>query len=198
MESLKSFMLSLFVVVFLFFAITAVLNVLWMVIGVFYAIFCKLFSRPKCPNCAKTIGKRTIRCLYCGSALGEKRPQEEMNPELYARVKAFVAEQWLTSEEKLTADTHLADDLGIAGDDGYDLLEAFCEEFEIQNTSEIEPYEYFGPEAWDPFYVYVLLYHWVFDREKLNEPYHSLTPLYLRDLVKSAEAKRWIPPEATS
>ena len=118
-----------------------------------------------------------------------------MNPELYARVKILVAEQMIISKEELTPDTHLADDLGIAGDDGYELLEAFCEEFGIQNTSEIEPYEYFGPEAWNPFDVYVLLYHWVFDREKLNEPYYSLTPLYLRDLVKSAEAKRWILPK---
>ena len=121
-----------------------------------------------------------------------------MNPQIYARVKTLVAEQMIISEEELTPDTHLADDLGIAGDDGYELLVAFCEEFEIQNKSEIEPYEYFGPEAWNPFDVYVLLYHWVFDREKLNEPYHSLTPLYLRDLIKSAEAKRWIPPEAIS
>ena len=35
------------------------------------------------------------------------------------------------SEEELTPDTHLVDDLGIAGDDGYELLEAFCETFEI-------------------------------------------------------------------
>ena len=118
-------------------------------------------------------------------------------PFLNTRVKALIAEQTWVSEEELTPDTHLADDLGIAGDDGYELLEAFCETFEIENMSEIEPYDYFGPEALDPFYVYVLLYYWVFNREKLNEPYYSLKPLYLRDLVKSAEAKRWIPPEAT-
>ena len=190
MESLKSFILFVWIAWFLFSGIASILSVLYLVIGI--------FSRPKCPNCAKAIGEQTIRCPHCRSALGERQPQEEINPELYARVKVLIGEHacWV-SEEELTPDTHLADDLGIAGDDGYELLEAFCEEFGIQNTSEIEPYEYFGPEAWDPFYVYVLLYHWVFDREKLNEPYYSLTPLYLRDLIKSAEAKRWIPPEAT-
>ena len=193
MESVESVLLFLCIAMALFFGITAIVNVLYMVIGTLY----DLFSRPKCPNCTKRVGKETIRCPHCGSALGEKRPQEEIDPELYTRVKALVAEQMRVSEEELTPDTHLVDDLGIAGDDGYELLEAFCEMFEIENMSEIEPYDYFGPEASDPFYVYVLLYYWVFNREKLNEPYYSLKPLYLRDLVKSAEAKRWIPPEAT-
>ena len=191
--SVKPFIFSVLGVGVLFCGITLIVNVLYMVIGTLY----DLFSRPKCPNCTKAIGKKTIRCPHCGSALGERQPQEKINPELYTRVKALIAEQTWISEEELTPDTHLADDLGIAGDDGYELLEAFCEEFEIQNTSEIDPYEYFGPEAWGPFCVYVLLYHWVFDREKLREGPYYCTPLYLRDLVKSAEAKRWIPPEAT-
>ncbi|RKU19264.1 hypothetical protein C6500_11230 [Candidatus Poribacteria bacterium] len=198
MESLESFIFILLGVGALFCGITFVLYVLCAMIGVFYAIFCKLFSRPKCSNCAKAIGKRTISCLYCGSALGEKGPQEEMNPELYARVKAFVAEETRVSSKKLTKltpDTDLSEGLGIAGDDGYDLLEAFCEEFEIQNTCEIDPYEYFGPEGCNPFYIYVLLYDLVFDREKLSDP--GQTSLTMRDLVKSAEARRWIPPEAT-
>ena len=125
----------------------------------------------------------------------EEQPQEEMNAELYARVKTLVAELRYISEEELTPETHLAGDLGIAGDDGYELLEAFCEEFEITNLTEIEPYEYFGPEAWNPFQVYLDLYYLLFDRKKLKDSY-SFTPLYLRDLVKSAEAKRWIPSEA--
>ena len=190
MESLTYFILSLFILVVLFGGIAYILCVLYLVIGI--------LSRPKCPNCAKAIGKQTIRCPHCGNALGERQPQEKMNPQIYARVKILVAEQMIISEEELTPDTHLADDLGIAGDDGYELLEAFCEEFGIQNTSEIEPYEYFGPEAWNPFYIYVLLYYLAFNREKLNDFYDSLTPLYLRDLVKSAEARKWIPPEATS
>lgn len=199
MESLKSLIFILLGIGVLFCAITFVLYVLCAMICVFYAIFCKLFSRPKCSNCAKAIGKRTISCLYCGSALGEKRPQEEMNPELYARVKAFVAEETRVSPKKLTKltpDTDLSEGLGIAGDDGYELLETFCEEFEIQNTCEIDPYEYFGPEGCNPFYIYVLLYDLVFDREKLSD-FVGQTSLTMRDLVKSAEARRWIPPEAT-
>ena len=187
MESLTYFILYFLILVVLFGGIAYILCVLYLVIGI--------LSRPKCPNCAKAIGKQTIRCPHCSCSVIGEEPQKKMNPQIYARVKTLVAEQMIISEEALTPDTHLADDLGIAGDDGYELLEAFCEEFGIQNKSEIEPYEYFGPEAWNPFDVYVLLYHWVFDREKLNEPYYSLTPLYLRDLVKSAEAKRWILPK---
>ena len=179
------------------FGITIILNVLYVVIGLFYELFSYLFSPPKCPNCAKVVRKKAIRCPSCGNPLKEKPTQDEpetMNAELYARVKAFVAEWWRTPEEKLTPETHLADDLGIAGDDGYELLEAFCKEFEIQNMSEINPYDYFDTEGCNAFGIYVELYYLVFDRKKLNDP--GITPLYLRDLVKSAEAKRWIPSEA--
>ena len=201
MESVKSIILFPTIALVLILGITLIVNVLYMVIEGFY----EFFSRPKCPNCAGAIGKRTIRCLYCGSALGKKRSQKEiknMDPELYARVKAFVAEETGVSPKKftkLTSDTDLFEGLGIAGDDGYDLLEAFCEAFEIENMSEINPYKYFGPEGCNLFHVYIDLYYLVFDREKLQKlkDTDSLTPLCLRDLVKSAEAKRWIPPEAT-
>ena len=198
MESLVSFIFIVFGVGLLFCCITFMLNVLCMVISMLYLVikfFFELFSRPKYPNCTKAIRRKAIRCPHCRSALGEKQPQEEINPELYTRVKSLVAEQTWGSEE-LTPDTHLSDDLGIVGDAGYDLLEAFCEEFEIQKTCEIDPYEYFGPEGWNPFYIYVLLYDLVFDREKLSD--FGQTSLTMRDLVKSAEAKRWLPPEATS
>ena len=191
MESLKSFILFLFGAVVLVYGISFILAVFYVVIGVVY----RLFSSPKCPNCAKAIRRKAIRCPRCRSSLTEEKPQEEINPELYARVKAFVAEQWLMSEEELTPDTLLADDLGIAGDDGYELLEAFCEEFEIQNRNEIDHTEYFGTEGCNPLEMYVLLYDLVFNREKRKGS--DETALTLRDLVKSAEAKKWIPPEAT-
>ena len=191
MESVKSFIAVVFSVVFMVLCISAAGTFFSAVVRFAY----EFFSSPKCPNCAKRLGKQTIRCPRCRSSVVEKQPQEEMNAELYARVKTLVAELRNISEEELTPETHLVDDLGIAGDDGYELLEAFCEAFGITNMTEIEPYEYFGPEAWNPFQVCLDLYYLLFDRKKLKDSY-SLTPLYLRDLVKSAEAKRWIPSEA--
>ena len=79
----------------------------------------------KCPNCAKAIRTKAIRCPRCGSSLTEEEPQEAMNAELYARVKALVVEQTRASAEKINPDTLLADDLGIAGDDGCELLEKY-------------------------------------------------------------------------
>ena len=192
MESVESLFFLVVGVVLLFFGITFILNVLYVVIG----IFCYLFLSPRCPNCAKRIGEETLRCPRCGNSMKKEQPKEEMNPELLARVKTLVAEQRGISAEELTPDTLLSDELGIAGDDGYELLEAFCEEFEIENMCEINPYEYFGPEGWNPFEIYVMLYDWVFKRKERGDS--GITPLYLRDLVKSAEAKRWIPPETVS
>ena len=197
MEFVKSVILVVFGVLLIFVGVTLILNVLFVAISaVLYVaalLFYALFSLRECPHCSKAIRKNAIRCPRCGSSLIEEKPQEELNPGLYARVKALVVEQTGASEKKINPDARLEDDLGITGDDGYELLEAFCEEFEIQNMCEIDPYEYFAPEGCNPFEVYVALYHLIFDREKLDD---SRTPLTLRDLVKSAEAKRWIPPEA--
>lgn len=199
MEFVKSVILVVFGVLLLFFGVTFILWVLCVVIsGVLYVatrLFHALFSLMECPHCTKAIRKNAPRCPRCGSSLIEEEPQNELNPELYARVKTFVAEFWSTSEEKLKPGTLLADDLGIAGDDGYELLEAFCEEFEIENMCEIDASEYFGTEGFNPFEIYVILYYWIFDKEKFDN-YGSDTSLTLRDLVKSAEAKRWMHPEA--
>ena len=198
MEFVKSVILVVFGVLLLFFGVTFILTLSFMVISVvLYAatrLFYTLSSLRKCPHCSKAIRKTAIRCPRCGSSPIEEELQEELNPELYARVKTFVAEFWSTPEEKLKPGTLLADDLGIAGDDGYELLEAFCEKFEIQNICEIDSSEYFGTEGFNPFEIYVMLYYWIFDKEKFDN-YGIDTSLTLRDLVKSAEAKRWISPE---
>ena len=92
---------------FLFVFISVIVTVFSAIIISIYEFFSKLFSAPKCPNCAKAIEKKATRCPHCESSLAEekpqketeKKPQEEMDPELYAHVKTFVAEQWLTSAE---------------------------------------------------------------------------------------------------
>ena len=195
MESVISVIVNVFYAAVLFFFISFAASTVLYVIMFLYSLFRYLFLAPKCSNCAKRITEETLRCRRCGSLLKEEQSQEELNPELYARIKTLVVEQTgLATEEELTPETHLADDLGIAGDDGYELLEAFCEEFDIQNLEEVEPSEYFGTEGGpNPFEIYVFLYDLIFKKEKLKD---SETPLYLRDLVKSAEAKRWIPPAA--
>ena len=201
MESIISYIFLLLSAVFWFLFISFIGTVLYIWISFFY----EFFSSPKCPNCAKTTRTKATRCPRCGSSLKEEPPQDEsegMNTELYARVKVFVAEWTTISAEKLNPDTQLSNDLGIDGDDGVELITVFCEEFEIQNMSEIDLTEHFAPEGWDlfgiflfSFGIYVFLYYLVFGREKLREEPTGEMPITLRDLVKSAEAKRWIPPK---
>ena len=114
-----------------------------------------------------------------------------MNDELYTRVKDFLVEHAPVSEEELTPDTRLFHDLRIDGDDGGELLEAFCEAFDIRNMSEMDLSVYFGPEGGNPLdFLFDLLFALWFGRSRFQ-----LVPITLRDLVDSAEAKRWIPPQ---
>ncbi len=110
-----------------------------------------------------------------------------MNGKIFAQVRTFVAKYNGIAEEKLKADTRLFHDLGIDGDDGDELIEAFCEAFEIQDKSNMNLAEYFGPEGCNPF---GFLYDLLFAREKFRK-----IPITLQDLAKSAQAKRWIPPQ---
>ena len=86
MESIIYFLYRCFLAVALFFFIS-------FFAVIFYSMIVWLFSPTKCPNCAKAIRTRAIRCPRCGNFLTEEQPQEELNAELYARVKALVVEQ---------------------------------------------------------------------------------------------------------
>ncbi len=116
-----------------------------------------------------------------------------MNDEIFARVKAFVAEHHRIAEKKFNPDTRLVEDLGIDGDDAVELIEAFCDEFEIQDMSDFNFSNYFGPEGCDLIgSLFGFLYDLLFDKEKLRS---TSTPITLHDLAESAEAKRWKPPQ---
>lgn len=123
-----------------------------------------------------------------------------MNDEIFARVKAFVAEHHRIAEKKFNPDTRLVEDLGIDGDDAVELIEAFCEEFEIEDMSDFNFSNYFGPEGCNPIGdIFGSLYCLLFDRSKTLGTEEKLratpVPVTLRDLAESAEAKRWIPPQ---
>ena len=175
MESVISYIFLVLSAVVWFLFISFIATVLYIWISFFYG----LFPSTKCSNCAKTTRTKATRCPRCGSSLKEELPQDELegiNAELYARVKTFVAIWWRESEEKLKPDTQLSNDLGIDGDDGSELIAAFCEEFNIQNTSEIDLTKHFAEEGCDllglffaSFGIYVFLYYLVFNREKFRE-----------------------------
>ncbi len=112
-----------------------------------------------------------------------------MNDEIFARVKAFVAKHSLIAEEKLTSDAQLLDDLGIDGDDAFEFIEAFGEEFGMQDMNDFHFEAYFFPENYGSSMSF--LYHLLFDRKGLQR-----APITLRGLAESAEAKRWISPKA--
>ena len=110
-----------------------------------------------------------------------------MNETAFLRIRHLAAKQMGVNEEKLTADMRLGADLGMDGDDAYEFLQAFWTEFGVDMTD--FPYdEYFGPESGFIFFNFV--YYLLFRRDKLR-----LKELTFRELVRAAEAKRWVSPE---
>jgi hypothetical protein len=76
-----------------------------------------------------------------------------VSPEL----SEFICEQLGLRKRVLTPATRLQADLGVEGEDGTDLMEAFASRFEV-DISAFEVNRYFGPEAgWNP--VAWLWYH---------------------------------------
>lgn len=84
----------------------------------------------------------------------------------------------LSEKAAITASTRVNYDLGVAGDDGSDLIEAFGKQFGV-DTSEVPLAQYFGDEtALNPFWIFVYLV-----RKIGGKSMHSLQPLYVADLV---------------
>lgn len=68
--------------------------------------------------------------------------------ELWDRIVDFTRRQTKTSAQ-LSRKTELQRDLGIEGDDAFDLVEAFAEEFEV-DPGDFDFHRYFGPEGFNP------------------------------------------------
>ncbi|WP_372574691.1 hypothetical protein [Ruegeria jejuensis] len=78
-------------------------------------------------------------------------------------------------------------DFGVAGDDGFELLEAISNEFEI-DMSHVDSWRYFGPEgAYNPFY-----HLYCFVRGKKLD--HNIVRLEISDLKSTVEAGIWQEP----
>ena len=100
------------------------------------------------------------------------------------RLLDFVAAELGVERSRLHPSTRL-DDLGVDGDDGYDLLVAFSKTFSV-DLKGIDFGLYFGPEAGpNPIAWLWWLLTWSWPR---------YVPITLQDLQASVSAGRWIPP----
>jgi len=85
----------------------------------------------------------------------------------------FVAEKVGVRRSKVSEGTRLREDLGVDGDDAYDLLTAFIKEFRVRNEN-FDLADHFGPEGWGSFGLI-----------------GRLLPLTVQDLIDSAAAGEW-------
>ncbi|WP_160154178.1 DUF1493 family protein [Microbulbifer sp. ALW1] len=103
-----------------------------------------------------------------------------MEPEIIKFVSEFTA----VKPGKISRDTLVNFDLGIDGDDGVELLQEYAKKFNVDISGISE--SYFGPEG------IPLLWPFHFIRLLLGYRPSGLVPLPVSQLVKSAEAGRWV------
>ena len=114
-----------------------------------------------------------------------------MNTNLESRVKAFVARESGTEPERLTLGTTIFGDLGTDGADGWELIEAFGKEFEV-DLAGFDPSKHFGPEQGCSPFTIVIWFIEEFLRKKDAHEVAGLSPITIRDLIAAAENKRWL------
>jgi len=117
-------------------------------------------------------------------------PAAERREELLRRLIDVVARETGVSPARIAAETALADDLGVAGQDGADLLAAVGREFGL-DLSVIDWAEYFGEEA--PFDPLRAIWRG-FLRVYSAAPTAQRPALRVRDLLATIETGRWVEP----
>jgi hypothetical protein len=110
-----------------------------------------------------------------------------MDEELYRCIEAFVREQLWEPKGGLRPETRLLHDIGAAGLDGYEFMEAYAAEFDVDLTG-FNFRQHFGDEGLGclPLAPFHWLYLRLFDPERLVIP-----AVTLRDLTRWAEAGAW-------
>ena len=111
---------------------------------------------------------------------------------LESRIIKFVAE-FTGADSPVTLSTTLLGDLGVAGDDGDELLAAFGEQFGV-DMSRCDPQGYFGTEGLPPWFPIVWLLYFL--RRGSPEQRARLMPIRVSDLVSSARSGAWVEPKA--
>lgn len=117
---------------------------------------------------------------------------DEGDGELKARLIALIAREVGVSPARLNLEMALADDLGVAGQDGADLLDAIGREFGV-DLSVVDWAEYFGEEApFDPLLAVWRGFERLF-RRGLRES--DSPPLRIRHLLRTVQRGEWSAPQ---
>jgi acyl carrier protein len=116
----------------------------------------------------------------------------------FDRVRGLVSGQSGVPQEEITLETRLVEDLGLDGDDGHELLEAFADEFGV-DMSGMAPLNYFDDEP--PMFYSTALIPAVARFSPRFAAYvrrstRGRRSLTVRSLVASARAQRWLTPDA--
>ena len=115
----------------------------------------------------------------------------------FDRVRGLVSGQSGVPEAEITLETRLVEDLGIDGDDGDELLQAFADEFGVDMSS-MDPLNYFGDEGIGlPVPSLVPLASLLIPsfRASVRHATRGRRVLTVRSLVTSARARHWLTPD---
>lgn len=97
------------------------------------------------------------------------------------RVYRFVAENCNVNEQQLNPKTEIVKDLRLVGDDAFEFIEAFAEEFSVK-VGDFKFSDYFPTEGFNPLGVVASLF-------ESKKEYKVVT---VGMLVKAALDKEWI------
>ena len=115
----------------------------------------------------------------------------------FDRVRGLVSGQSGVPEAEVTLETRLFEDLGMDGDDGHELLEAFADEFGV-DMSRMAPYNYFDdepPRFWYSSLIPVVAFISPRFCTYVRHVSRGRRTITVRGLVASARTRRWIAPQ---
>lgn len=115
-------------------------------------------------------------------------------PGLEKSVIEFVSAFTGFKPERLHRHTTLYGDLGVAGDDGWDLIQAYGKKFQVDLTG-FEPVRHFGEEGVSvlaPFALLWMVLRFPFRQRRTPEEEAHLRVVRIADLVAFARAGRWM------
>ena len=114
-------------------------------------------------------------------------------PALDESVIEFVAEFTGVRRQRLGLTSTLFGDLGVDGADGWELIEAFGQKFQV-DLSAFRADQHFGPEGLPihaPFVWFWSLVSWPFRKRQTPEEDAGLRAIRISDLIAAANEKIW-------